>query len=242
MPELVQVPMGTVDRIELIGSVQFYLPVARANAGLTPGEVVFQPHHIDASGLVNRRLIRLAEEGRIILSGPMSSAEAEAAARHQFNVDRYYRNIRAAADRRSGSGTTSSSDSADEFARMVGSSNLGSLPLGFQGNVALRWRDVADGRLGTSSCESSPAGGPSSVSIFRCMEFYLFPLCRYPPLARVWSAELTGISSLPRRRERIIGDLLLVTHRLLAVSNFQVLLALDLGAVIEVDGCLVMLV
>ena len=41
---------------------------------------------MDAGGLVNRRLIRLAEEGRIILSGPMSSAEAEAAARHEFNV------------------------------------------------------------------------------------------------------------------------------------------------------------
>ena len=46
-------PMGTVDRIELIGSVQFHLPVARANAGLMPGEVVFQPHHVDAGGLVN---------------------------------------------------------------------------------------------------------------------------------------------------------------------------------------------
>jgi hypothetical protein len=53
--------MGTVDRIELIGSVQFHLPVTRANAGLMPGEVVFQPHHADAGGMVNRRLIRLAE-------------------------------------------------------------------------------------------------------------------------------------------------------------------------------------
>ena len=138
MPELVQVPMGTVDRIELIGSVQFHLPVARSNAGLMPGEVVFQPHHVGADGSVNRRLIRLASEGRSILSGPISSAEAEAAARHQFNVDRYYRNILAAAERRPGSGTTSSSGSADEFARMVGSSNLGSLPLGFQGNVVPR--------------------------------------------------------------------------------------------------------
>ena len=242
MPELVQVPMGTVDRIELIGSVQFHLPVARSNAGLMPGEVVFQPHHIGADGGVNRRLIRLESEGRIVLSGPISSAEAEAAARHEFNVNRYYRNILAAAERRPGSETTSSSDSADEFARMVGSSNLGSLPLGFQGNVVLRWRDVADGRLGTSSCESSPAGGQSSVSIFRCMEFSLFPLGRYPPLARVWSEELTGISSLPRRRERITGELLLVTRRPLAVSDFQVLLALDLDAVTEVDGCLVVLV
>ena len=66
-------PMGTVDRIELIGSVQFHLPVAQANAGLTPGEAVFQSHHIEAGGLVNRRLIRLAEEGRIILSGPTTS-------------------------------------------------------------------------------------------------------------------------------------------------------------------------
>ena len=59
--------MGDADQIELIGSVQFRLPVARANAGLLPGEVVFQPHHIDAGGLVNRRLIRLGEEDRIIL-------------------------------------------------------------------------------------------------------------------------------------------------------------------------------
>ena len=71
--------MGTVDRIELIGSVQFHLPVARSNAGLMPGEVVFQPHHIGADGGVNRRLIRLESEGRIVLSGPISSAEAEAA-------------------------------------------------------------------------------------------------------------------------------------------------------------------
>ena len=76
LPELVQVPMGAVDRIELIGSVQFNLPVDRANAGLDPGEVVFQPHHIGADGAVNRRLIRLASEGRIVLSGPTSSAES----------------------------------------------------------------------------------------------------------------------------------------------------------------------
>ena len=50
--------MRAVDRIELIGSLQFHLPVARANAGLMPGEIVFQPHHVDAGGLVNRRLIR----------------------------------------------------------------------------------------------------------------------------------------------------------------------------------------
>ena len=68
--------MGAVDRIELIGSVQFNLPVDRANAGLDPGEVVFQPHHIGTDGAVNRRLIRLASEGRIVLSGPTSSAES----------------------------------------------------------------------------------------------------------------------------------------------------------------------
>ena len=152
MPELVQVPMGTVDWIELIGSVQFHLPVARSNAGLMPGEVVFQPHHIGADGGVNRRLIRLESEGRIILSGPISSSEAEAAARHQFNVDPYHRNIIAAAERLSRSGTASNSGSADEFARMVGSSNRGSLPLGFQGNFVPHWRYVADGRLGSSSC------------------------------------------------------------------------------------------
>jgi hypothetical protein len=44
--------MEAVDQIELIGSVQFHLPVDRANSGLMPGEVVFQPHHIDAGGLV----------------------------------------------------------------------------------------------------------------------------------------------------------------------------------------------
>jgi hypothetical protein len=115
--------MGAADRIGLIGSVQFHLPVDRANSGLMPGEVVFQPHHVDAGGFVNRRLIRLAEEGRIILSGPMSSAEAEAAARHEFNVARYHRRILAAVGRLPGSGTTSSSGSADEFARMVGTSN-----------------------------------------------------------------------------------------------------------------------
>ena len=78
--------MGTVDRIELIGSMQFHLPVARSSAGVLPGEVEFQPHHVGADGTVNRRLIRLASEGRIILSGPISSSEAEAAARHQFNI------------------------------------------------------------------------------------------------------------------------------------------------------------
>ena len=116
--------MGVVDQIELIGSVQFHLPFGWANAGLMPEEVVFQPHHIDASGLVNRRLIRLVEEGRIILSGPMSSVEAEAAARHEFNVGRYHRRMLAAAERLPGSGTTSSSGSPDEFTRMVGSNNL----------------------------------------------------------------------------------------------------------------------
>ena len=69
-------PIGTVDRIDPIGSVRFHLPVDRANAGLAPGEVVFQPHHIGADGAVNRRLIRLASEGRIVLSGPITSAEA----------------------------------------------------------------------------------------------------------------------------------------------------------------------
>ena len=137
--------MGTVDRIELIGSLQFNLPVARAIDGLMPGEVMFQPHHIGADGGVNRRLIRLASEGRIILSGPISTSEAEAAARHQFNVGRYYRNNAAVAERRPGSGATSSSGSADEFARMVGSSNRGLLPLGFQGNFNPHRRSVADG-------------------------------------------------------------------------------------------------
>ena len=117
--------MEAVNRIELIGSVQFRLPVARANAGLLPGEVAFQPHHIDAGGLVNRRLIRLGEEGRIILSGPMSSAEAEAAARHEFNVARYHRRMLSAVDSRPGSWTTSFFGSAYELARMVGTSNRG---------------------------------------------------------------------------------------------------------------------
>ena len=106
--------MGAVDRVDLIGSLQFHLPVARANAGLMPGEVVFQPHHIGADGGVNRRLVRLASEGRIILSGSISSSEAEAAARHHFNVGRYHRNVLAADGRLSDSGTTSSSGSADE--------------------------------------------------------------------------------------------------------------------------------
>ena len=131
--------MGTVDRVDLIGSLQFHLPVARAMDGLMPGEMVFQPHHIGADGGVNRRLIRLAGEGRIILSGPISSFEAEAAARHHFNVDRYHRNVLAADGRLPDSGTTSSSGSADEFARMVGSSNRGLLPLGFQGNFIPHW-------------------------------------------------------------------------------------------------------
>ena len=193
MPELIQVPMGTVDRIELIGSMQFHLPVARSSAGVLPGEVEFQPHHVGADGTVNRRLIRLASEGRIILSGPISSAEAEAAARHRFNVERYYSNISTGAERRPSSGSTSSSGSADEFARMVGSSNLGSLPLGFQGNPIRRWRSVADGRLGSSSCESSPAGGQNSVSVFRFTESCLFPLGRYSPLARSSLVGLTVI-------------------------------------------------
>ena len=157
--------MGAVDRIDLIGSLQFHLPVARANAGLMPGELLFQPHHVGADGGVNRRLIRLASEGRIVLSGPISSSEAEAAARHHFNVGRYHRNVLAADGRLPGSGTTSSSGSADEFARMVGSSNRGSLPLGFQGNVVPHWRSVADGRLGSFSYESSPADGQSSVGV-----------------------------------------------------------------------------
>ena len=76
-------------------------------------------------------MIRLESEGRIILSGPISSSEAETAARHQFKVDRYHCNILAAAERLPSSGTTSSSGSADEFALMIGSSNRGSLPLGF---------------------------------------------------------------------------------------------------------------
>ena len=138
-------PMGAVDRIDLIGSLQFGLPVARAIDGVMPGEVMFQPHHVGADGAVNRRLIRLASEGRIILSGPISSSEAEAAARHDFNVARYHRNVLAADGRLPSSGTTSSSGSADEFARMVGSSNRGSLPFGFQGNFVLHWRSVADG-------------------------------------------------------------------------------------------------
>ncbi len=83
-----------MDRIELIGSVQFHLPVARANVGLAPGEVVFQPHHIGADGVVNRRLIRLASEGRIILPGPIASAEAEAATRYHCDVSRYHRNTK----------------------------------------------------------------------------------------------------------------------------------------------------
>jgi len=154
-----------VDRIELIGSAQFHLPVGRANSGLMPGEVVFQPHHVDAGGFVNRRLIRLAEEGRIILSGPMSSAEAEAAARHEFNVARYHRRMLSAVERLPGSGTTSSSGSADEFVRMVETSNRGSLPLGFQGNIVLHCMSVAYGRVGPTSCESSPFGGQSLVSV-----------------------------------------------------------------------------
>ena len=152
-------PMGTVDRIELIGSVQFHLPVARANAGLMPGEVVFQPHHIDAGGLVNRRLIRLAEEGRIILSGPISSAEAEGAARYHYNM---YPDD----GRLPSSGTTSSSSSPDELARMIGASNLGSLPTHF---IPHR-RFVADGRLhgrlgavAPTSADSSPGVGQSAV-------------------------------------------------------------------------------
>ncbi len=162
-------PMGAVDRIELIGSIQCDLPVARANAGLVAGEVVFQPHHVGADGNVDRRLIRLASEGRIVLSGSITSGEAEAAAsRHQFNVERYHRNLRAADMRRTfgtGSATTSPSTSADEFARMVGSSNQGRLPLTYQGNCIPRWRSVADGRLGSSSLESSPESARVSVGV-----------------------------------------------------------------------------
>jgi hypothetical protein len=148
--------MEAVDRIDLIGSLQFSLPVARAIGGVMPGEVMFQPHHVGADGAVNRRLIRLASEGRIVLSGPISSSDAEAVARHDFNVARYHRNVLAAAGRLPGSGTTSSSDSADEFARMVGSSNRGLLPLGFRGNFVPHWRSVADGRLGSYSCDPRP--------------------------------------------------------------------------------------
>ena len=157
-------PMGTVDRIDLIGSIQFRLPVARANAGLMPGEVVFQPHHVDADGLVNRRLVRLGGEGRIILSGPLSSAEAEGAAR-------YHHNLYLDDGRFPSSGTTSSSSSPDELARMVGSSNLGSLPTHF---IPHR-RCVADGRLrgrhgavAPTSTESSPGVGQSAVRVVDC--------------------------------------------------------------------------
>ncbi len=169
-------PMGAVDRMELIGSIQCRLPVARASAGLSPGEVVFQPHHIGADGSVNRRLVRLASEGRIILSGPTTSAEAEvAASRHQFNVERYYRNQRAAEVRRTfetGSATTSPSTSADEFARNVGSSNRGRLPLTYQGNCVPRWRSIADGRLGSLSMESSPESARVSVGVFNLSGFF----------------------------------------------------------------------
>ena len=157
-------PMGTVDRVELIGSVQFHLPVARANAGLVPGEVVFQPHHVNAGGMVNRRLIRLAEEGRIILSGPISSVEAEGAARYHYNM---YPDD----GRLPSSGTTSSSSSPDELARMIGSSNLGSLPTHF---IPHR-RFVADGRLrgrigavAPTSAESSPGVRQSAVRVVDC--------------------------------------------------------------------------
>ncbi len=178
LPELVQVPMGAVDRIELIGSVQFHLPVVRANAELAPGEVIFQPHHVGADGSVNRRLIRLASEGRIVLSGPITSSEAEAAAiRHQLNVERYYRNQRAAEVRRmcgTGSATTSPSTSADEFARMVGSSSQGRLPLSYQGNSILHWRTIADGRLGSPSMDSSPESVRVSVGCFELPNFFSF--------------------------------------------------------------------
>ncbi len=170
MPELIEEPIGIVDRIDLIGSIQCCLPAVRANAEFAPGEVVFQPHHIGADGTVNRRLIRLASEGRIILSGPITSAEAEtAASRYQLNVERYFRNRRATEMRRTfrtGSATTSPSTSADEFARMVGSSNQGRLPLTYQGNSVVHWRSVADGRLGSSSMESSPESVRISVGSF----------------------------------------------------------------------------
>ena len=170
--------MGAVDRIELIGSVQFHLPVDRANAELTSGEVIFQPHHVGADGSVNRRLIRLASEGRIVLSGPITSAEAEAAAtRHQLNVERYYRTRRAVNKRqtfRTGSATTSPSTSADEFARMVGSSSQGRLPLSYQGNSILHWRTIADGRLGSPSMDSSPESVRVSVGCFELSNLFSF--------------------------------------------------------------------
>ena len=157
-------PLGTVDRVDVIGSIQFHLPVARANAGLLPGEVVFQPHHIDAGGLVDRRLVRLAEEGRIILSGPLSSAEAEGAAC-------FHHNIYLDDGRFPSSGTTSSSSSPEELARMIGSSNLGSLPTHF---IPHR-RFVADGRLrgrygavAPTSTESSPGVGQTVVRGVDC--------------------------------------------------------------------------
>ena len=74
---------------------------------------MFQPHHVGADGFVNRRLVRLASEGRIILSGPISSAEAEGAARYHYNM---YPDD----GRLPSSGTTSSSSSPDELARMIG--------------------------------------------------------------------------------------------------------------------------
>ena len=185
-------PLGTVDRVELIGSFQFNLPVARAIEGLMPGEVMFQPHHIGDDGVVSRRLIRLASEGRIILSGPISTSEAEVAARHQFNVGRYQRNVLAAAERLPGAGTTSSSGSADEFARMVGSSNRGLLPLGFQGNVIFHWRSVANCRLGSYSCESSLADGQNSVSVVDLTELCLLLVGQMSPRGEEFRGRVDG--------------------------------------------------
>jgi hypothetical protein len=81
---------------------------------------------------------------------------------HEFNVARYHSRMRAAAERLPGSGTTSSAGSADEFARMVGTSNRGSLPLGFQGTVVphcmavfIRWQDFRQTRLSLVCGEKS---------------------------------------------------------------------------------------
>jgi len=139
---------------------------------------VFQPHHVGADGGVSRRLISLASEGRIILSGPTTSAEAETATiRHQLNVEGYFQNRRAAEVRRTfgtGSATTSPSTSADEFSRNVGSSNQGRLPLAYQGNCVPRWRSIADGRLGSLSMDSSPESARVSVGIFNLSGFFSF--------------------------------------------------------------------
>ena len=121
MPELIQMSMGAVDRIELIGSVQLHLSVDRANAGLAPGEVVFQPHHIGANGFVNRRLIRLAGEGRIVLSESTDVFECEAAStQRQHDVEQVLRDQQSADVRRvSETVSPSLSPSASEFGRVV---------------------------------------------------------------------------------------------------------------------------